>query len=153
MSGFLPSIRKPTKSTAASPKKSPCAISRRRTCRSKRVSIPFGGWSCFTTSGPLTDFSFAGTSNAKIDLGFYLGVQRAGRATHERNGPGRGDRIDSDLFPSSGNVLAAAQVWRIRSSGDVDVFIPDRPLPRLRYDRASGFSKPAVVSNRTFVSR
>src|SRR5262245_56029795 len=117
------------KSTVASLKKSPCAISRRRTYRNKHESIPSGGWSCSTISGQLTDFSFAGTSNAETDLGFYLGVQRAGRATHERNGPGRGDRIDSDLFPSSGDVLAAAQVWRIRSSGDVDVFFPDCPIP------------------------
>src|SRR5215510_3890014 len=153
MCGFSPSIRKRMKSTAASPKKSPSAISLRRTCRSKPGSILFGVWSCSTTSGRLTDFSFAGTSNAETDLGFYLRVQRAGGATHERNGSGGGDRVDSDLFPSSRDVLAAAQVRRIRSSGDVDVFLPDRPLPRQRHDRATGFSKPTVVSNRTFVSR
>src|SRR5215475_2513419 len=141
------------KSTVASPKKLPCAISLRRTYRSKRASTPFGAWSCSTTSGRLTGFSFAGTSNVETDLGFYLGVQRAGRTAHERNAPGGGDRADSDLFPSSGNVLAAAQVRRIRSRRDVDVLVPDRPLPGHRYDRAAGFSKPAVVSNRTFVSR
>src|SRR5262249_61948428 len=71
----------------------------------------------------------------------------------ERNGPGGGDRSDPDLLPSSGDVLAAAQVRRIRSRRDVDVLLPDRPLPGHGYDRAAGFSKPAVVSNRTFVPR
>ena len=39
------------------------------------------------------------------------------------------DRTDSNLFPSRGDVLAATQVRRIRSGGDVDVFLSDRPLP------------------------
>src|SRR6478672_2656539 len=96
------------KSTAAWPKKLPCAISLRRTFRSKHGSTLFGAWSCSTISGRSTDFSEDRKSNVEAYFRFYLRVQRAGRAAYERNHRGGGNRADSDLFPSRGNVLAPA---------------------------------------------